>query len=327
MVLSIEFNRFRFHFILLTVALMTGLLLVGCLPGEPKNNDAEEPENGIERQVNYPVTITDDAGREVVIEEIPERLVSFAPSNTEILFALDVGSSVVGVDDFSIWPEGKLQGLVRIGGPESPDYEVISELEPDIVFCVEGMDEIAQQLDDMGLTSIILKADDFSDVYANVALIGNVVNKKDKAEAVVDYMKEETNKLENKVTEIPENEKPRVFVEIWPSDPIITAGKGTLVHQVIESAGGINAAGEHDVNWPSVSVEELVELEPDVLILQFKDSYQSLKSSDRPEWNQIPAVQNERYYLVSPGILNHPSPRLVEGIKTVAEILHPELFE
>ncbi len=312
---------------LLVLAIALALLAVGCMQEVAEEEDEPAPkETEPTQEVQYPIEITDDAGREVTIEQAPEKIISFAPSNTEILFSIGAGDLVVAVDDFTSWPESEVAELPRVGGPENPNYEKITSLEPDVVFSIGGTDEFADQLDELGITTVILQPDNFSEMYENIKRIGRIVDMVDAAEQVVENMRLEVEEIKATVEHLDEEEKPEVFFEVWP-DPLMTAGPGTFIDQVITKAGGVNIAGDAEQQWPTFSIEVLVERDPDVLLLQFQETYADLEASDTPAWSEISAVQQDRFYLIDPDIITHPSPRLIEGLQTVAEYLHPDLFE
>jgi iron complex transport system substrate-binding protein len=273
-----------------------------------------------------PLTITDDAGRIVEIVEIPQRFVSLAPSNTEILFALGLGEKVVGVSDFCDYPE-EAKAIEKVGGVE-PSLEKIVALEPDLVLTIGGNPELVSKMEELGLTVIVLAPKDLEGIYKDIELVGKAAGVEEKAASLVAEMKERVEAVAAKTKGV--EVKPKVFYELDATDPSkpYTAGPGTWHDHFIKIAGGINIAADAEMQWVQLSTEEIIAKDPDIIVLG--DALWGVTPDmvrERPGWDVIRAVKEGAIYPIDDNLISRPGPRVVEGIEELARIIHPELFE
>lgn len=282
-----------------------------------QQSQVERPEG------SYPLVLTDGAGRQVRVERRPERILSLAPSNTEILFALGAGPRVVGVDRFSDYPP-EAREKAQVGGIVDPSFEKIVALEPDIVFAINGED-IVSRLEDLGLTVFVLEPRNLEQVYEGIRAIGRIIGSDGRAEEVVSAMQARVRTVTARVADLPPGERPKVFHEVWP-EPLATAGPGTFIDDLITLAGGRNIFADAGEEWPQVSAEVVVQRDPDVIITSFPESVSELKGKERGGWEGVAAVKNGRIGLVDQDLIARPGPRIVAGLEAVARVIHPELF-
>ncbi len=270
----------------------------------------------------YPITLVDGAGREVTIDAEPQRILSLGPSATETLFALGRGDRLVGRTDWCNFPEAALE-VPSVGSLFPPDYERILATEPDLVVMIEGSVDVRERLEqEYGLTVFVYAPATFEQLFAQMVTLGEALNAREAAEAMVAEIRGEVEAIEAKTASV--TERPVVFYEVWP-DPLLTAGPGSFIDDMIRIAGGINAAGDADSAWPPFSVEELLAADPDVIVTGSPEMAQDVLS--RPGWESIKAVREGRVYGVpNEDIVVRPGPRLVEGLRWFAETLHPGLF-
>jgi len=283
----------------------------------------------------YSVSVVDDVGRNVVLKGKPERIVSMAPSVTEILFALGVGDRVVGVTDSCDYPPEALN-ITKIREPFG-DFQIekIVDLKPDLVVMDRYLDlyppgRWLSKLEETNLNVIVLYAQNFEGVFRDIMIVGKTVEAEDKAKALVESLKGRLDKVREVTSELPKEEIPRVFVTGWydgKSDPW-TSGYGTFANDIITLAGGKNIA-EVKGGFFQISLEELIGSDPEVIIV-LEDprwptpTYEAILNDER--LNGITAVKEGRIYKVDASILSRPGPRLVDGLEEVAKILHPDLF-
>lgn len=272
----------------------------------------------------YPLTFTDDAGRQVRIPAQPWRIVSLAPSNTEILFAIGAGPRVVGVDSFSDYPE-EAKRLPRLGGVTDTNFEKIVELRPDLALTIGGTEKQVKKLEELGVRVVVLQPRTLEDVFAKIETVGRLVGEIRGAHDVVRAMRQRVAAVRAAVGGVPPERRPRVFYEVW-YDPIFTVGPGGFIHDVIVTAGGVNVFADARQDWPQVTLEEVVRRDPEVIITPFKQSYEQLVSRQRPGWEGVAAVKRGRILLIDPNIVSRPGPRLVEGLEQIARFLHPDRF-
>ncbi len=275
----------------------------------------------------YPITLTDDLGREVTIEAPPERIISLAPSNTEILFKLGLADRIVAVTDYCDYPSAALE-KEKIGGPWSPSIESIVALEPDLVLAEEinPMDVITT-LEGLGITVFGIEATDLDDLLDDINTVGQITDKEAEAETLTDNMQSRIDRVTAKTAGLSPEEKPRVFYICW-HDPPWTAGDGTFAHELIEKAGGINIFADLE-GWSSVSLEELIVRDPEVIIVTAMGG----EGSDTWEWvntesrlADVSARQNGRVHFVESNWVERPGPRIVLGLEQLAKYIQPDIF-
>jgi iron complex transport system substrate-binding protein len=280
-----------------------------------------------------PITVTDDLGRTVKVEGIPQRIVSLSPSNTEILFALDLGNKVVGVTDFCDYPEellakidtGKIQ---RVGAPwPGFSLETIVSLDPDLAFAVgETVPDYVDDLEGLGIPVVILQPHDIADIFTDVELAGEITGKEAEAGQLVDEM--EAHLVSTCTITASANTTPTVFYELDAFNPASpwTAGSGTFVDILIALAAGENIASTVE-GWTTFGLEDLITADPDMIIL---GDYPWVAPEDvviREGWETLSAVQNGSIYPINVDLVSRPGPRIFDGLEELANIIHPELFE
>lgn len=270
-----------------------------------------------------PGAITDDHGRTVTIEQIPQRIVSLAPSATEILFALGLGDKVVGVTDFCDYPEEALD-KPKVGGYFMTNLEAIVAQDPDIVFS-DGHDPVCAQLDGLGVTMVVLQPQDIVGIFQDIELVGEITGKEVEAEELVAEMERRIGAVVSRTAGV---ERPTVFYVIDASDPSKpwTVGPGSFMDALISMAGGENIV-KVSQDYLQISLEEVVACDPEMIIgtsshgTAFIPDFASI-----PVWNEMSAVQGGEVYLVEDDLVSRPGPRIVEGLEEMAKIIHPELF-
>ena len=279
-------------------------------------------------KVFEPGTYTDDMERGVVIDEVPQRIVCFGPSITEIVFALGLGGRVVGVDDFSDYPE-EAQSLPRVGNAFSPSIESLVGLAPDLVLTLKHA-QFNSELEAMGIKYLVLDPKDIDNILTNIGLVGAVTDSIDEAAALVESMEERIADVQERVAGA---DPVSVFYIVDATDPMMpwTAGPGSFIDALITMAGGENVAHDAPYAWPQFSIEEVVRADPDVIIVQtmFGDvptiTIEALEA--HPIWGAMSAVSQGRVRLVNGDLVSRSGPRIVEGLEKLAEAIHPELFD
>ena len=251
------------------------------------------------------------------------RIISLAPSTTEILFALGLDEEVVGVSEFCNYPP-KALSKEKVGTFSQPNIEKILSLKPDIIFCT-GLEQapLAENLKKLKLNVIVSDPSNINSLLVSIAEIGKLTNKENQAELLIKYMEERINETKLLVANIPKEKRQKVFIEIW-HNPLSTAGKGSFINELIELAGGNNIAYDLKTAYGSFSPELVIKRNPDCIILAYMgkdDSKDELKS--RAGWNKIAAVKNNRVYGdINPDILLRPGPRITEGLREIYKKLY-----
>ncbi len=265
------------------------------------------------------VTVIDALGREVKLELPIETIVSIAPSNTEILFALGLGDRVVGVTEACDYPK-EAKSKPKVGQVEM-NIEKIMEISPDLVVAVGSMQlPVIETLSNLGIPVLALDPKTLRDVLDSIVLVGKATGTEDAAELLVQSLSNEIQGVRSKAAlAVTKQARPRVFVEIW-DDPLMTAGPGTFIDELIKVAGGENIAVDAGLEWPEFSVEVVIERDPDVIITVWTDKDDVL---GRSAWKGISACKTRRIHRVNPDILTRPGPRLVQGLEVLLDIMHP----
>lgn len=320
----------------LTFALLAlTLLLAACAPAVATPPQATEIP-ATEASSLFPptpetenISITDGLGRQVILAEPAQKVVSLAPSNTEILFAIGAGGQTVGRDMFSDYPAEALS-LPDIGGSMGEyNLEAIVALQPDLVLAAEiNPTELVKSLEDLGLTVFYLaNPTSLEEMYDNLGIVAQLTGRETEAAALVESLKARVAAVDEKI--IPLSSRFSVFYEIDASNPSQpwTAGKGTFITLLIERAGGYNIAAELDA-YPQLSIEQIVADDPMFIILGDAMWGVTVESvGQRPGWENLAAVQNGNIFPFDDNLASRPGPRLVDGLETLAKILRPELFE
>jgi iron complex transport system substrate-binding protein len=314
--------------ILLTVLL--SLLIAGCGPASSTPTPAPISTEIPTAEVSSVITLTDGLGREIKLDSPAQRVVSLAPSNTEILFAIGAGSQVVGRDEFSDYPE-EAKSIDSVGGSMGEySAEAILALKPDLVLAAEiNNAELVKQLEDLGLTVYYLSnPKTLEEMYQNLEIVAQLTGHEKEAETLIEALKARVKVVDDKIA--PLNSRPSVFYEIDASDPNkpYTYGPNTFGDLLIARAGGHNIGGALADPYPQMSLEQVVADDPSIIILgdsAWGVSAESVKA--RPGWDAIQAVQNGQIYSFDDNLISRPGPRLVDGLEQLAKLLHPELFK
>ena len=301
-------------FLLLTLLIT---LLAACAPQAPAT------------QAPADLSFTDGLGREVTLNGFPQRIVSLAPSNTEILFAIGAGDQVVGRDELSDFPE-EAKAVTDIGSTfDALNTEQIVSLDPDLVLAAEiNTPEQVKQLEDLDLTVYYLNnPTTLEEMYGNLELLAQMTGHQEEAATLVESLKARVAAVDEKIA--PLSSRFSVFYELDATDPSkpFTAGKGTFITQLIDRAGGYNIAGDLD-GYPQLSLEQVVAADPAVIILgnaRYGVTPESI--AQRPGWENLSAVKNGQIFPFNDDLVSRPGPRLVDALEELAKLLRPELFQ
>ncbi len=274
------------------------------------------------------ISVVDDAGRAVEVTGVPERIISLAPSNTEILFALGLGDKVVGVTDFCDYPE-EAQEIERVGGIE-PNLEKIVDLEPDLVLYIGGAAQLekTQTMKDLGLTVLVLAPLDIEGIFADIELVGRATGTEDETANLVSELRARMDEVLSRVA--PVERHPLVFYELDATDPTRpwTAGPGSFIDALITMAGGVNLGASAEMEWAQFSTEEIIAQDPEIIILGDANYGVTVESvEERPGWGVMTAVKEGAIYPIDDTLVSRPGPRIVDGLEELARIIHPEIFK
>ncbi len=274
------------------------------------------------------IQITDQLGRAVSIDKPPQRIISLAPSNTEILFALGLADRIVAVTDFCDYPP-EAKEKPSIGGFSTPNIEEVVAHDPDLILATSIHEsKIIPQLENRGLTVLALNPNTIDQVLEAIALVGRATGTEKNASALISDMQKRIKAVTDKVADLPPEGMPRTFYILW-HDPLMTAGSGTLQNELIAKAGGRNIAQDIS-DYADISLEAVIAANPEVIISATthgsmeEQTFQYAESEQRLQ--DTAARRNGRVYAVDGNLTSRPGPRIVDGLEKLAQMIHPEIF-
>jgi len=319
---------------ILRIPVLLIVLLTACAPAPsstPGSTVAASPSPSAAPSdpPAYPVTLTDDAGRSVTLEAEPERIVSLAPSNTEIVCALDACDLVVGVTDFDDYPP-EVADVDSVVTMAQVDVEAVVAAEPDLVIAAGNEltpTAVIEQLTSLGLAVMTLYPESLDEIYADIELVGEALDRTDAARELVDDM---TSRVEDVATAVADLDRPRTFYEVGVFEgAIYTAGDGSFLASLIDTAGGEPITG--DALSTSIQLEDLVAADPELILLgdaSYDPTISAESVAARPGWEAMTAVADGRVEPVAEDIvITRPGPRIVDGLEALARAIHPDAFE
>lgn len=307
------------------------LWVSGIVAAEDQRNepDMKRRQQGILTGMPFmanitPRTFVDDAGRKLYVAKAPQRVVSLAPSITEILFAIGLDEQIVGVTEFCDFPPAA-RSKQKIGY-SNPNMEALVALQPDLVLAPKDFlrADMLAKLEHLKIPTFILDAKRLEDIPLHIQTLGRMVERGPEAGAVAQAMRERMAELKRKV----ESRTPKRVLYVLNSQPLITVGPGSFIHQMIGLAGGVNVAAEAGAPYPRLSMEAVLQKDPEVLVFP-AGTVESVPSSEQQQWQRwtsLSAVKHQRIHEVPSNLLNRPGPRIVEGLEQLARAIHPEAF-
>jgi iron complex transport system substrate-binding protein len=305
--------KFRF-FYAFSVIIILGLLLAACTPA---------PAVAV-------ISLTDGLNRTVTLKGPAQRVVSLAPSNTELLYEVGAGAQVVGIDDFSNFPV-EARSKPSVGGSMGNyDLKAIAALKPDLVLAAQiNTPEQVKALENMGLTVFYLNNPErMAGLVQNMQTVGTLTGKTGQAAALVQSLSDRITTTMEKLTAITTHYK--VYYELDATDPSMpyTAGSSSYINILLEKAGDKNIAAGLTAPFAQISSEEIIKQNPDFIFLGDTTYGVTIESvMQRPGWLAISAVKNKHVYSFNNDMVSRPTARIVDAIDLLARIIHPEVFK
>jgi iron complex transport system substrate-binding protein len=327
--------------LLASIAALGAVLLGACTAASTPSGSAAPsasvtpaPTQSAAPTPTYPLTLTDDAGREVTIPADPQRIVSLAPSNTEIVCALGACDQVVGVNDFRDgFPDdvaAELEDVPDVASFSGVDREAVAAVEPDLILAAGN--ELTSSADiaslaDLGYTVLVLYPESLDEVYADIRLVASALDEAEEGARQVVLMQARVLTVQEQVSGL---EAPRTFYEVSVfQGTIYTAGEDSFLAALIETAGGEPITGE--AISTSIQLEDLVAADPELILLgdaAYDPSVTPDAVAARPGWGGMTAVLQGRVLLMPDDLLiTRPGPRIVDGLEALARAIHPEAFD
>ncbi|MEP6653615.1 MAG: helical backbone metal receptor [Myxococcales bacterium] len=268
---------------------------------------------------------TDEAGRRVVPRAFPtRRVVSLAPNVTELLFLVGAGEQVVGVDNYSDQPAGRVERIARVGSDYEPSLETIVALTPDVVFTSLSANrrETVEALERLGIPVFVTDTRALSEMDRILKSLGEITGRSAAAEKELRQLHAGLAAVSKRVAGLP---RQRVLVVVW-GDPLYVAGRQTFTDDLVAIAGGTNIAADA-TGFAKYPLERVLRLSPQVIVLP---THSAVEQGPRAvgywsRWPDLPAVRDHRVRAVEDTLIIRPGAHLVQGAETLAEIIHPRL--
>lgn len=256
----------------------------------------------------------------------PQRIVSLAPSITEILFALGLEQKIVGVTDYCDYPP-RARSLPKVGGFKGVNLEALLALQPDLVLATQdgNLARDLKRLSDLGLQVITYQPADLEQVLEEFEAIGQVTGQEHSAQELVTACRSKLQLVQTRL----QGRKPVKVLFAYGREPLVLAGQGTFADDLIRLAGGINLAGDSALPYPRFSLEEVISRAPEVIVESAMGSETEAAAQAAAGWSRwpsLPAVRDHRIAVIPADLIARPGPRLFDGLLLMAKILHPSAF-
>jgi len=315
---------FRLRLLLLPSIL--ALVLASCAPAASTSPSAAETVAA--SPPAYPVSLTDDAGRSVNLPGLPRRIVSLAPSNSEIVCALGACDRLVGVTDVDDYP-AEVSNVAKVVVGAQVDVEKVVDANPQLILAAGNEltpSTVITQLADLGYPVLVLYPQSLDELYADIELVGRAIDASAEAADVVDGMRARAEAVADAVASV---EKPRTFYEVSVfQGTIYTAGADSFLASLIAIAGGDPITG--DPRSTAIQLEDLVAADPQLILLgdaAYDPSVTPESVAARAGWEGIAAVTDGRIVVMPDDpVITRPGPRIIDGLEALAGAIHPELF-
>lgn len=281
----------------------------------------------------FPVTLTDDTGREVSFEASPQRIVSLAPSNTEIVCALGACDRIVGVTDFDDYP-AEVAEVEKIVIQTQVDLERLVAAEPDLVLAAGNEltpSSVIEQIDDLGIPILVLYPESLDEVYGDIELLAAALDRRAEADLLVEDLRRRVAAV---VEAVSGAEAPRTLYEIFHSEGVTyTAGEGSFIASLLELAGADPVTGDAE---GVMEAEELIAADPELILLGTASYDSSIATPEaalevvraRPGWGELTAVRDANVVpYLEDVVTTRPGPRIVDGLEALARAIHPDRFD
>jgi iron complex transport system substrate-binding protein len=303
------------------------VILAACAQGQPVATptiplppEREETPTSEPGRRDFPVAVEDQSGNMVRLATEPQRIISLSPGHTEILYALGLGERVVGVTVYCDYPP-EAQTKPDVGGYATIDTAKVLEQRPDLVLAIpDHMAEAVPAMQAEEITVYVAQPVTVEETLKTILTVGHLTGREAAARALVLGMHDRIQELQARMAD---REKPQVY---WEADQaLISPGPGTLLYDLIETAGGENITAGAATPWVQFDVSGIVRLDPQIILLA-KEGITPAVASARPGWDQVSAVRTGRVVAITDeAIFGRPGPRLIEGVEFLVQAFYPDL--
>jgi iron complex transport system substrate-binding protein len=274
-------------------------------------------------------TVVDADGNTIELTSPAEKIIVIAPSALEIINGLDAMDRVIEVDSYSVEAGDPLaEGFEGAGDSYGLNIERIAALNPDILIAVTGgSEDDYHKIRELGIEIYrVINIDGIEGVYTEITNISKLIGLEDRGEKLVSELKEEVGMIYDRVKDLDDEDRPKVFYEVW-NEPLMSAGMDTFINDLIEKSGGVNILAEDKLSgWPEYSVETLMERNPDVIIAPKSLAPDSSVIMDDARFSSITAVIEGRVYIIPDNPISRPSQNSIKALEMLSKAIHPEIF-
>lgn len=264
-------------------------------------------------------TVRDELGRDVITPDTPTRIVCLAPSITDTVFALGAGQRIVGITDYTKYPP-EAASKPSVGGVINPSLEKVASLNPDLVLAIADLNsfDVIRSLERLGVPVFVIHPHGIEDIYQSIENIGKAINKSESAATLIQTLRNRANEVHKRVAG---KYAPSVFFLLW-ADPVMSAGKGAFITELIEIAGGRSITRNVENEWPTISLETLLAQQPEYVLLVRGSGVDPLVLQKRAGWQSLNALKKGHVLYVDDRI-EFPSPLAFDALEELAKQLHP----
>jgi iron complex transport system substrate-binding protein len=264
-------------------------------------------------------TVRDEFGRDMKVPDHPHRLICLAPSITDTVYALGAGADIVGITDYTKYPPEAKQ-KPSVGGVINPSLERIVALKPDLVLAIGDLNslDLVSSIERLGFTVFVVHPHGIEGIYRSIESIGRAINEDAKASALVARLRVRERIVRERVAG---KAKPTVFFLVW-SDPIMTAGRGAFITELIEIAGAKSISDDLPHEWPQMSSEAVLFRQPEYLVLTRESNVDLAQLQRQSWWKKLRAAQDGKIIYADDRII-YPSPIAFDALEDLAKQLHP----
>jgi iron complex transport system substrate-binding protein len=320
------------RYILLILVLATVLIFAGCQnPLETPvitvtNTPITTSSASSPSAIQYPVILTDDAGRSVTLKSMPQRLVSLSPSNTEIVFALGLGDQLVGDTTYCNYPEAA-QTKTKVGGYSDVDIEKVVSVQPDLILADDIHEAtVIPSLEKLNIPVLVLHPANLDNIFKDINLVGDITGKSSVAKSLTADLQNRLSTITSKTDNV-NGSRPRVLYVTW-HDPIFTAGGDTITGELITLAGGTNVAQDLH-GYATMTLESVIEKNPQIIIVMSSmgDQVSLEYINSEPRLAVTDALKNKKVYGVDADLFGRTTPRTIDALEQLAKMVQPDLFK
>jgi iron complex transport system substrate-binding protein len=266
-------------------------------------------------------SFTDDLQRTVSVRALPTRVISLAPSVTEMLFAIGLDREIIAVTPFCDYPPAAVQ-RPKIGYA-NPGLESIVAFDPDLVIAPAEFlrSDLLGKLEQLKIPTLVLSAQSLEDIEKHLQLFGRVFNRSSEADAVIRAMQQ---RIETAISRARQSRPVRVLY-VLNSQPLITVGPGSYIHELLERAGAVNIAASATAPYPRIGMDTVLKGDPEILLFPVGKT-ETVPAADREAWKRwtdITAVRTGRLHVIPSDVINRPGPRIVDALDALVAIFHP----